>query len=107
VAAGPRPGFELSWRNASECLERIGREFAKRKRKDRVTAFLYLQQELSENAHILVPQAISFKDLMATVTTIEDMLKGQTESGEGPMDYLKRYLTIPQCPHCGKDLMTQ
>jgi hypothetical protein len=97
------PGEDGSAR-ATAILQRIGSEFARRKKKDRIGAYAYFQNELLEQAHILVPYVISFKDLLAAVAASETALKGRGDGELGPVEYLKNYLNATKCPHCGKDI---
>lgn len=74
-------------------LTAIFTEFADRRKKEKVGAWMWLQTALAENAGILCPIAVSLKDLIAAEANIEDMLKGQQgDAGKSPAEYLEEWL---------------
>jgi hypothetical protein len=78
-------------------LNQIFTEFSKKRRADKVGAWMFLQTALAENAGTLCPIAVSLKDLIAAEANIEDMLKGQQgEAGKSPAEYLEEWLTDPK-----------
>jgi hypothetical protein len=75
-------------------LGSIFTEFSLRRKKEKVAAWMWLQQALAENAGILCPSAVSLKDLIAAEANIEDMLKGQQgDAGKSPAEYLEEWLS--------------
>lgn len=75
-------------------LGHIFSEFASRRKREKVAAWMWLQQSLAENAGTLCPTAVSLKDLIAAEANIEDMLKGQQgDAGESPTEYLEKFLS--------------
>jgi hypothetical protein len=69
-------------------------EFASRRKKEKVAAWMFLQQALAENASIICPAAVSLKDLIAAEANIEEMLKGaQGDAGTSPAEYLENWLS--------------
>lgn len=78
----------------ADILSKIFAEFARRRQQEKVSAWLWLQQSLSENASILVPEVVSLKDLIAAIGNAEDQVKGATgNGGESPSEYLERWLS--------------
>jgi hypothetical protein len=78
----------------SSVIDKIYSEFAERRMKEKVGAWMWLQQELSKHAGELSPSSISLKDLTATLADIEIMLKGQQgDSGQSPAEYLEGWLS--------------
>lgn len=72
----------------------IFKEFARRRQQEKISAWLWLQQSLSENASVLCPAVVSLKDLMAAIGNVEDMVKGATGNvGESPSEYLANWLS--------------
>ena len=79
---------------AADLLSAIGKEFAAKRKQDKVAAWMFLQNALMENIGTLCPAVVSLKDIIAATANVEDLLKGQTsETGETPTEYLERYLT--------------
>jgi len=75
-------------------LTSIFTEFADRRKKEKVGAWMWLQTALAENAGVLCPAAVSLKDLIAAEANIEDMLKGQQgDAGVSPAEYLSEWLS--------------
>lgn len=90
-----------SWDATSRGQTVIGKiysEFAERRTREKVGAWMWLQQELSKHAGDLCPISISLKDMTATLADIEVMLKGQQgDSGQSPAEYLEGWLS-PEAP---------
>ena len=83
--------------NPQSVLTGIFTEFSERRKQDKVSAWMFLQTALAENAGILCPHAVSLKDLIAAEANIEEMLKGQQgDAGESPTEYLEKFLNTPQ-----------
>jgi hypothetical protein len=98
AGSGSGSGNAFSGRgvNTQSVIGEIYAEFADRRQKDKVSAWMWLQQALARKAGVLSPIAVSLKDLTATLEDIEIMLKGQQgESGETPTEYLEKFLTTP------------
>lgn len=72
----------------------IFKEFSKRRKKEKIGAWAWLQSALADNASILCPTAVSLKDLIAATANIEDLLgnKDVTE-GQTPTEYLADFLS--------------
>jgi hypothetical protein len=83
----------------SEVLTAIFTEFADRRKKEKVGAWMWLQTALAENAGSLCPTAVSLKDLIAAEANIEDMLKGASgDGGVSPAEYLESWLGGKEVP---------
>ena len=79
--------------NPQQVLTKIFTEFSAKRKKEKVAAWIYLQQALAENAGTLCPSTVSLKDLISAEANIEEMLKGQSgEAGTSPAEYLERWL---------------
>jgi hypothetical protein len=79
--------------NPAQVLSAIFSEFASKRKKEKVAAWMFLQQALADNAGVLCPIAVSLKDLIAAEANIEDMLKGQQgDAGKSPAEYLEEWL---------------
>jgi hypothetical protein len=79
--------------SASDTLSSIFAEFARRRKDEKVSAWMFLQTALAENAGILCPSVVSLKDLIAATANVEDLLKGQSgEKGISPSEYLAGWL---------------
>jgi hypothetical protein len=77
-----------------QALSQIFTEFASKRKKEKVAAWMWLQQALAENAGILCPIAVSLKDLISAEANIEEMLKGQQgDAGQSPAEYLEEWLS--------------
>jgi hypothetical protein len=77
-----------------QALSQIFTEFAAKRKKEKVAAWMWLQQALAENAGILCPIAVSLKDLISAEANIEEMLKGQQgDAGQSPAEYLEEWLS--------------
>ena len=77
-----------------QVLAEIFREFSHKRKQEKVSAWIGLQQALAENAGILCPAAVSLKDLIAAEANIEEMLKGQSgDAGKSPAEYLEEWLS--------------
>jgi hypothetical protein len=75
-------------------LSAIFAEFASRRKKEKVAAWMWLQTALAENAGTLCPAAVSLKDLIGAEANIEDMLRGQQgDAGQSPAEYLANWLS--------------
>jgi hypothetical protein len=80
--------------NPQQALSAIFTEFAVKRKQDKVSAWMWLQQSLAENAGTLCPAAVSLKDLIAAEANIEEMLKGQQgDAGKSPAEYLEEWLS--------------
>ena len=80
----------------SDVLARIFSDFATQRKKDKVGAWMGLQQALAENAGILCPSVVSLKDMIAATANVEDLLKGQQgDAGKSPTEYLEEFLNRP------------
>lgn len=78
---------------AADALSAIFARFAQRRKTDKITAWMELQNDLASNAGLLCPTAVSLKDLIAATANIEDMLKGQQgDAGKSPAEYLEEWL---------------
>ncbi len=83
--------------NPRDALSSIFTEFAKKRKQEKVSAWMWLQQALAENAGVLCPTAVSLKDLIAAEANIEEMLKGASgEAGISPAEYLENWLSGSQ-----------
>lgn len=75
-------------------LQEIFRKFSKTRatRKDR--AYRELQQDLSENASVLIMSGqITMKEIVATITELEEYLQGEElPEGDDPITYLSKWL---------------
>jgi len=79
--------------SASDTLSSIFAEFARRRKDDKVSAWMGLQSALAEHAGVLCPSVVSLKDLIAATANVEDMLKGQSgDKGISPSEYLAGWL---------------
>lgn len=79
---------------AQSVLTDIFTEFSRRRKKEKVAAWMFLQAALAENAGILCPAAVSLKDLIAAEANVEDLLKGQSgDAGQSPAEYLEAWLS--------------
>ncbi|MBO0887658.1 hypothetical protein J2P12_01005 [Candidatus Bathyarchaeota archaeon] len=77
-----------------QVLGQIFTEFSRKRKQEKVAAWMWLQQALAENAGTLCPTAVSLKDLIAAEANIEEMLKGQQgDAGESPSEYLENWLS--------------
>ena len=78
----------------SDVLSQIFTEFAKRRKKDKIIAWMWLQDALASNAHKICPDVMSIKDLIAAQANIEEMLKGAGGTqGESASEYLAKWLS--------------
>jgi hypothetical protein len=83
--------------DVSAIITEIYTTFANNRQKERVSAWMKLQQDLARNAGDLCPLATSMKDLNSTLADIENMMKGQQgDAGQSPSEYLEDWLTYPQ-----------
>lgn len=88
-------------KSPSEVLTTIFSEFARRRKDEKVSAWMYLQTALAENAGTICPAVVSLKDLIAATANVEDLLKGQSgDKGQSPAEYLHDWLNdkdaVPQ-----------
>lgn len=75
-------------------LKEIGERFTAKRKSDRVGAYKQLQEDLMNNAHLLVPFVVSLKEVLGTTIDIEDFLKGsESNSGRSPVEEIKAFLT--------------
>ena len=81
-------------RNARAILYEIGQEFNKLlKKNSHAEAYKYLQKALMHHMDRLVPHVIPLKDHIATVTGLEEYLKGSLgTSSKPPLDALAEWL---------------
>jgi len=80
-------------KSPAEVLSSIFAEFARRRKDEKVSAWMFLQQALAENAGVLCPSVVSLKDLIAATANVEDLLKGQSgDKGISPSEYLLGWL---------------
>ena len=57
-------------------------------------AYKQLQEDLMNNAHLLVPFVVSLKEVLGTTIDIEDFLKGsESNTGRSPVEEIKAFLT--------------
>lgn len=85
-------------RSAAAILDEIGRRFVEMHnvKKDYVGAYRQLQTDLMDNMGKLCPYAITAKDLIATVMSISEALKGsESKSGKSPLEACMEFLTAP------------
>ena len=83
--------------SAQDVLASIFSEFALKRKKEKVAAWMWLQQSLAEHAGELCPIAVYLKDLIAAEANIEEMLKGQQgDAGQSPAEYLEGWLTTKE-----------
>src|SRR5579863_274043 len=81
-------------RSARQILHAIGNEFTRLlKKNSRAQAYQYLQKSLMENMDRLVPHIIPLKDFIATITDLEEYLKGSLgNTTKPPLDALAEWL---------------
>lgn len=95
-SGGGRGNASSSRITAQDVLSQIFNEFSRKRKQEKVAAWMWLQQALAENAGVLCPIAVSLKDLIAAEANIEEMLKGQQgEAGQSPAEYLEEWLNTP------------
>lgn len=74
----------------------IGENFTRNRRTDRVGAWKRLQEDLMNNAHKLVPFAVSLKEILGTTIDIEQFLKGsESTTGRSPVEEIRDFLNSP------------
>jgi hypothetical protein len=77
-----------------EVLAEIFKEFSHKRKQEKVSAWMYLQTALAENAGIICPAIVSLKDLIAATANVEELLKGQQgDAGKSPAEYLEEWLS--------------
>ena len=79
---------------AGDILREIGSKFNHLiKKNSRAQAYQFLQQALMQHMDILVPAIIPLKDHIATITELEEYLKGSMgTSQKPPLDALAEWL---------------
>jgi uncharacterized membrane-anchored protein YhcB (DUF1043 family) len=81
-------------KSARQILYDIGNKFTELlKKNSRAQAYQYLQKHLMKNMDRLVPNIIPLKDFIATITDLEEYLKGSLGTGtKPPIDVLADWL---------------
>lgn len=81
----------------------VGERFTAKRKNDKVGAYKQLQEDLMNNAHLLVPFVVSLKEVLGTTIDIEDFLKGsESNTGRSPVEEIKDFLTATFTPPTAK-----
>jgi hypothetical protein len=74
-------------------LKEIGERFTRKRKTDRIGSYRGLQEDLMNNAHLLVPFVVSLKEVLGTTIDIEDFLKGsESNTGRSPVEEIQAFL---------------
>lgn len=80
-------------RKAGEVLHEISERFNAQRAKNKTLAYRGLQRDLMDNAEHLVPDVMSFKELLDKVADLEEYLKDAGgETGKSPLEMCAEFL---------------